>query len=118
MTDPCLRCGADPPVEASFCPTCGQPAEVAAEPVEPPPRPLSGRNAAIIFGGMALAFVVALVVVLAGPGETKVPPDTSTTTAGSQPTPPSSSPPNDPGPAGARSARGSSSRSGRSSCRS
>jgi len=68
-------------------------------PVEPP-RPLSGRNAAIIFGGMVLLFVVALVVVLAGPGETKVPLDTSTTTVGSQPTPPSSSPPNDPGPAG------------------
>jgi hypothetical protein len=133
MSDRCPRCGGGLPLEAAFCPTCGQPAgssppaehpaperpPVDADPppaaaLPPaagqappdagpgpvaPPQPLSGRSTAIVLGAMALLFVLALAVVLAGPGATKVP-TTTTTTVGSQPTPPSSSPPNDPAPTG------------------
>jgi hypothetical protein len=126
MTDRCGRCGADLPSGSAFCPACGQrvgsapaarsqaapqvtqpsvaqsppalqpPADAAGGLVDPP-RALSGRSTAILLGGMALVFVLALVVVLSGPGGPPVP--TTSTFAGSQPTPSSSSPPNQPGPA-------------------
>ena len=124
MSGRCRRCGGELLPGAAFCASCGQAVGSASTPVAgpgpeaavgpeaaagpgpkvpvgpvSPPSALSGRTTLLVIGGAVVVFVLALVVVLGGPGETKVP--IPTTAAGPQPTQPGpSSPPNQPAPPG------------------
>jgi zinc-ribbon domain len=94
---------ADPPAPPAPAPPGGPPTPEPALAAVGPPRALPGRYTAMIVGGIGLLFVLALVVVLAGPGGTEEPPPVvpgTTTTVASPPATPGSSPTNDPSPTG------------------